>query len=78
MPCSPRISSSADSGVAHRKSFAQKDAVVDNRLAAVAEIGNLGVHAKDLVPLLEKLADDDLRLAVREAAKKAADKIKGL
>ncbi len=59
-------------------SAAQKDTVVDNRLAAVAEIGNLGVLAKDLVPLLEKLADDDIRLAVREAAAKAAAKIKGL
>jgi HEAT repeat protein len=55
---------------------AQKDVHVENRLAAIGELQALGGTALDAIPVLEKIAEDDLRLAVREAAKAAILKIK--
>src|SRR5262249_39616233 len=56
---------------------AQKETDQDNRVTAIQALGDLGPVAKSAMPSLEKLAMDDVRARIREAAKDAARKIKG-
>ncbi|MFO0968423.1 MAG: HEAT repeat domain-containing protein [Gemmataceae bacterium] len=56
---------------------AEKDRDLDNRITAIQTLGGLGATAKSAMPVLEKLAMNDFRARIREAAKDAARKIKG-
>jgi HEAT repeat protein len=53
------------------------DPSTENRIAAIQELGELGGRAKTAVKALEGIASGDARAAVREAADKAVQKIKG-
>ncbi len=55
---------------------AEKDANLENRLAALQELGRLEDSALDAMPLLTRLAAEDVRAAVREAARAAVKRIK--
>ncbi|MCI0638928.1 MAG: HEAT repeat domain-containing protein [Gemmataceae bacterium] len=52
---------------------AQKDVNVENRLAAIQELGEM--QAADAAPVLTKMAQDDPRASVRDAAAAALKKI---
>ena len=56
---------------------AKNDLATENRLAAILELGELGAVAKDILPDLIKFAEDEPRPALREAAQKSIEKIKG-
>jgi HEAT repeat protein len=56
---------------------AQKDANLENRLAALQELGQLETAATQALPTLTRLAAEDARVSVREAAEAAVKKIKG-
>jgi HEAT repeat protein len=56
---------------------AEKDANLENRLAAVQELGQLEAAALDALPVLDRLAAEDVRASVREAARAALKRIKG-
>ena len=56
---------------------AQKDVNLENRLAAIQELGQLESGATDALPVLTRLASDDVRASVREAARTAVQRIKG-
>ena len=55
---------------------AAKDDNTENRLAAIQELGQLGNVAGDAVPTLTRLASNDSRASIREAAEEALKKIK--
>lgn len=57
---------------------AQKDANLENRLAALQELGQLEAAALDALPALTRLVAEDSRASVREAAQAAVNKIKGM
>ena len=57
--------------------IAAEDEVTENRLAAVQELGELGPVASRAVDGLSRLARDDTRSSVREAAQAALKKIQG-
>jgi HEAT repeat protein len=57
---------------------AHKDANLENRLAALQELGQLEGAALDALPALVRLAAEDVRTSVREAAQAAVSKIKGM
>lgn len=54
---------------------AAKDPTAENRLAAIQELEQLGAKAVDAIPALMKLAEDDPRSSIREAAAAALKKI---
>lgn len=56
---------------------AQKDSTTENRLVAILELGELGSMASDALPALMKLADEEARPQLREAAQTAVGKIRG-
>ncbi|HWY86777.1 MAG TPA: HEAT repeat domain-containing protein [Gemmataceae bacterium] len=56
---------------------AEKDANLENRLAALQELGHLGSTAMEALPTLSRLSAEDVRASVREAALAAVSKIKG-
>ena len=55
---------------------AKYDKSTENRIGAIQELGELGSHAKAAVPALNAIADEDVRLAIRDAAEKAMTQIK--
>ena len=57
---------------------AQKDINLENRLAAVQELGRLESAAMAALPVLSRIATDDARASVRDAAQAAIRKIKGV
>ena len=57
---------------------AQKDANLENRLAALQELGELESAASAALPTLMSLASEDVRATVREAAQAALRRIKGM
>lgn len=56
---------------------AEKDLNLENRLAAIQELGNLGKIAADAAKALQGLAVNDPRANIREAAAEAAKKVQG-
>ncbi len=56
--------------------LALKDAHVENRLAAIGELGQLGAAAGAVAAVLEGIATQDARAAIREAAAAALKKIR--
>jgi len=56
---------------------AQKDANLENRLAALQELEQLETAAMDALPALNRLVAEDVRASVRDAAQSAVKKIKG-
>jgi len=52
------------------------DTSTENRIAAIQELGELASRAKGAVETLSRIATDDARAAVREAAEKAVKQIK--
>lgn len=57
---------------------AQKDAYLENRLAAIQELGQLGASAASAVETLRSIATGDTRAAVREAATAALKRIESM
>lgn len=55
--------------------LAQKDEHVENRLAAIGELGQLGPAALPAAKVLESLSTQDARAAIREAATAALKKV---
>jgi HEAT repeat protein len=55
---------------------AEKDTNLENRLAAVQELGNLEAAARDAVPALTRIAAEDVRASIRESAQAAVKRIK--
>ena len=55
--------------------LALKDAHVENRLAAIGELGQLGSAAASAAPVLSDIATQDARAAIRDAAAAALKKI---
>ena len=56
---------------------AQKDVNLENRLAAIQELGQLESGGMEALPVLNRLAVEDVRASVREAAQSAVKRIKG-
>ena len=56
---------------------ATMDDATQNRLAAIQELGDLGPVASRAVEILTRLAADDVRSSVREAAQAALKRIQG-
>jgi HEAT repeat protein len=57
--------------------LAQDDDAVENRLSAIQELGELGARAEKAVPILQEIAQNDVRATIRQAAETALKKIKG-
>ena len=72
-----RIGKNQKEAVALLAEAAVKDANVENRLAALQELGQLEMAAQSALPTLERLAVEDSRGSIREAARNAMKKIKG-
>ncbi|MBX9679460.1 MAG: HEAT repeat domain-containing protein [Gemmataceae bacterium] len=61
--------------VAKLAEAAEMDVTTENRLAACQELEQLGSKAADAIPALMRVAQDDPRISVREAAAEALKKI---
>lgn len=65
-----------DEAVPALTNVAKDDSSTENRIAAIQELAELGARAKSAVETLSRIATADARFAIREAAEKAALKIK--